>query len=245
MFDQQFYQTVLILAGITNLSMAAALLHGNMAYADYTVYRWARRLVALCLTVFAIGFFLHATYQWRFTSPEVSTALSVSYFHVGGVLFGWSHTSLLNPDYLTKKVIFRDLTLLIIGVAAYWSPFYMTQTSINQFTYIIFFFHAGYISYVFYRTYYRVSHSLQALAMGTIGQFVRWMLLSCHLIIGFGIGSIVLTVCLPNSIWPFTVLLCLGILVFVYIFYSINNYGEVIDSATNATEDLKIKKIKK
>ena len=59
MFETELYHTLLILAAISNLSMAASLLHGNLSYGDYTVYRWARRLVALCFTVFAIGFFLH------------------------------------------------------------------------------------------------------------------------------------------------------------------------------------------
>ena len=41
----------------------------------------------------------------------------------------------------------------------------------------------------------------------------------------------------PVVAWPFTVLLIVGAMVFVYIYYSINEYGLVIDSATNATED--------
>lgn len=64
------------------------------------------------------------------------------------------------------------------------------------------------------------------------------MLLSCHLIISFGIGSIIITVSVPTLIWPYTVLEVVGILVFVYIFFSLNDYGNFIDSATNATEDV-------
>jgi len=119
MFETELYHTLLILAAISNLSMAASLLHGNLSYGDYTVYRWARRLVALCFTVFAIGFFLHAHFEWRTTWPAAASALSVSYFHVGGVLFGWSHTSLMRPDYLTKKVVLRDLIILVVGLMSY------------------------------------------------------------------------------------------------------------------------------
>lgn len=87
-------------------------------------------------------------------------------------------------------------------------------------------------------TYYRVKHRLQELALGSIEHFVKWMLLSCHLIISFGIGSIIITVSVPTLIWPYTVLEVVGILVFVYIFFSLNDYGNYIDSATNATEDV-------
>jgi hypothetical protein len=64
------------------------------------------------------------------------------------------------------------------------------------------------------------------------------MLLSCHLIIAFGIGSIVFTILLPTAIWPYTVLLCVGGMVFAYIYYSISEYGAVIDYATNVAEDV-------
>jgi hypothetical protein len=63
------------------------------------------------------------------------------------------------------------------------------------------------------------------------------MLRSCHLIIVFGIGSIMFTSFFPVDAWPFTVLLIVSAMVFVYIYYSISEYGLVIDSATNATED--------
>lgn len=245
-FEQQLYQTVLILAGIANVSMALALLHGNISYRDYRVYLVARRLVALGLTIFAIGFFMHAHFQWRYTCPAAASALSVSYFHAGGMLFGWSHTSLLNPTYLTKKVVIRDLLILFSGITAYWTAVaYGVNYSptgallVLHLSFIIFFGHVLLITYTFYRTYYRVRHSLQKLSLGTIGQFVRWMLLSCHLIIGFGIASIAITACLPNNVLSYTVLLSVGILVFVYIFFSINDYGWIIDSATNATEDIR------
>lgn len=240
MIEIELYHTILVLAGIANLSMALVLLHGNLAYSEYTVYRRARRLVALCFAVFAVGFLLHAHYQWRNSWPAAASALSVSYFHIGGVLFGWSHTSLLNPNYLTKTVVVRDLSILIIGVVCYWLGAF-GLSGINSYSFGIFFAHALFITYMFYHTYYRVKRRLQELSLGTISHFVRWMLMSCHLIIGFGIGSIVITACLPTLVWPYTVLLSVGILVFTYIFFSLNDYGNVIDSATNATEDVEAK----
>ena len=239
MLEHQLYHTVLILAGIANMSMALVLLHGNLAYGDYPVYRNARRFVALCFTLFAIGFFLHAHFNWRNSWHEAASALSVSYFHCGAVLFGWSQISLLNPNYLSRKIVVRDLLLLTVGLMAYWSVVLLPSVArVGESVFVIFFIHAIIVTYTFYRTYYRVRKRLQQLSHGTIEQFVRWMLLSCHLIIVFGIGSIVVTACLPNAVWPYTLLMAIGILVFVYIFFSINDYGYVIDSTTNATEDV-------
>jgi signal transduction histidine kinase len=64
------------------------------------------------------------------------------------------------------------------------------------------------------------------------------MSISCLLIIFFGFFSVIFTALLPHAIWPYTVLLCIGIAVFVYIFYSLDNYGTFIEAATCATEDI-------
>ena len=94
---------------------------------------------------------------------------------------------------------------------------------------VVFFLHVIWLVFVFYRTYYRVSRRLIAMQRGTAEQFVRWMLRSCHLIILFGVGSVTLTAFVPTAMWPYTLLLCCGIGVFFYIFYSLTEYGFVID----------------
>ncbi len=236
LIELKLYRITLVVACIVNLMMAASLLHNNYMYRDYCVYHRARWISALCLAVFAAGFALHGWFQWRTVWPLGATALSVSYFHVGGVLFSWSHTSLLNPNHLRQELVCRDVALLALGLCCYW----LAATGIFRgfFPFIIFFLHIGLLTFVFYRTYYRVSRRLIAMQLGSVEGFIRWMLLSCHLIIGFGIGSIVFTAIFPVEVWPYTVLLCVGMAVFVYIFYSLVEYGAVIDSATNATEDV-------
>lgn len=47
------------------------------------------------------------------------------------------------------------------------------------------------------------------------------------------------------DIWPYSLLTLSGVVVFSFIFYSLVEYGNVIDAATNATEDAsKGKKVK-
>lgn len=261
MIENELYHTVLVLAGIANLSMAIVLLHGNLAYSEYTVYRRARRLVALCFAVFAVGFLLHAHFQWRNTWPAAASALSLSYFHVGGVLFGWSHTSLMHPEYLKKRVVIRDLAILLIGISCYWLAVACSTSNRCllccslpfvkiQFFFAIFFVHALFITYMFYRTYYRVRRSLMRKpaddnAPGWWNEQLKRTVLNghhsfviaCHLIVLFGIGSIVVTAVFPTQITPYTVLMCMGIAVYCYIFYSLMEYGNVIEAATCAAED--------
>ena len=218
-----------MIVGGLDLAMAIGLLVNNYAYRHYPVYHRSRVLTAVFFAVFGIGLLLHYHFHWRQICPPMAMALSLTYFHIAGVAITWSHTSLLNPRYLSRRVVARDVAFLIIGLPAYW------LTTVGVYIFLL---HATLMTYDFYSTYYHLNrHSFPTL--GEVGgrAIFRWMLLSCHLIIFFGIGSIVFTYLLPTAIWPYSVLLCVGGLVFIYIYYSISEYGTVIDSATNAVED--------
>ena len=244
----ELYHTMLLIAGGVNLLIAFVLLLGNVEYRDYDIYRLSRRLVAVCYAVFAIGFLLHAHFEWRTTWPAGASSLSVIYFHIGAVLFGWSHTSLLRPDHLTRRVVVRDLILLVVGLVTYWTP--PTILPLLGGSFLIFFAHAGYIAFTFYRTYYVVRRSLMRMpanskdtswwtqeAKREVLSFHHSFVISVHLIILFGLGGIVITALVPTRLWPFTLLTTAGICVFIYIFYSLTEYGRVIEAATCATED--------
>ena len=246
----ELYHIVLLMAAGINFLIAFVLLYNNIWYRNYGVFCRARMLAALCYVIFAIGFAMHAYFEWRTSWPAAASALSVSYFHIGGVLFGWSHTSLMRPDYLKKKVVLRDLTILLVGLASYWTAVANYSLFVFHFSFIIFFAHASYIAFIFYRTYFLVRRNLVSMpademapkwwtpeAKRTVLSGHHSFVISCHLIVLFGLGGIVVTAVFPHQITPYTVLLCMGIAVYCYIFYSLSEYGNVIDAATYATED--------
>ena len=227
--EQLLYDTMLYLAAGINLMMAFVLAYGNYEYHYYDVYRRARLLSAAVFVAFAAGFLLHAQFQWRTLWPAGATALSVSYFHIGAVFFGWSHTSLIRPNYLTQRIVFRDILILCAGLAAYWIAAIDDESSIIQYpltimngALCIFFLHAGYIALNFYRTYYRVRRDIERMPAG--GDAPRWWTPD-------------ITACFPTQTWPYTMLLVAAIVVFTYIFYAIFEYGAIIEAGTNATED--------
>ena len=247
MVDVELYQSALLIAGIFNFAMAFTLCHTNYIYRNYEVYQRACLFTALCFIMFGTGFFLHYALVWRTVWPAGATALSVSYFHAGGTMMSWSHTSLLNPSYLTRGIMVRDITIVVIGLAAYWTTAVMCSLSVFHLSLIIFLLHIVWLSFKFYYTYFTVSRCMieTKLYEHTAGKknfslftYHRSFLLSCHLIIGFGIGSIILTAFNPSAVWPYTLLLSIGIGVFVYIFYSLCEYGIVIDFATNALDEI-------
>ena len=73
------------------------------------------------------------------------------------------------------------------------------------------------------------------MSMGNVRDFVRWMQVCTDLIILFGIGSVVVTALFPTQSLPFVFLLFAGVGMFSYMVYSIEHYGNVIDTATTAT----------
>ena len=253
MIEHQFYNIILLIAALANVVMGCSLLNGNTSYRDYYIYRRSRLFTALTFIIFAIGFIVHSNLGWRTEWPAGASALSVSYFHAAGILFGWSHISLLNPNYLTRRVAIRDIVILVIGLTAYWTSAIASHCSLFAFhlSLFIFFAHALYISYMFYSTLLRVRHLTKRLPKSeenarwwtdenrlmVIG-FQRSIRVSCHLIVIFGLGSIVVTAAFPTQQWPYIVLMALGIAVFCYIYYALTNYGSVIEAGTNATEDV-------
>lgn len=248
--ELRLYSTVLLLASGANVIIAFALLHNNMWFRTYDVYRRSCVFLAVNYVIFAVGFLLHAQLQLRLSSPAMADALTATYFHIGGVLFGWSHIPLMRPTYLTRRVVVRDLAILTAGVVSYWTAAVWFSLTVMHAAMLIFFVHATLITYTFYSTYYKVHHTMEQMPIK--GSVPLWwtsdtkrtvlgrhhaFVIGCHLIIVFGLGSVALTAAFPTAVWPYIVLMLAGIAVFIYIFYSVMEYGTVIDSATCATED--------
>lgn len=234
---QQFYQFSLLLTALINLGMAVKLLAGTKRYAAYPIYFRARILTVVWLAVFALGYIVHAVFQFRFYWPAVSTALTTTYFHIGAICFRWGYTSMLNPHFLNRKVVVGDLIVFVLGLTAYWTvaltwkeqAFYTTLAT------GIFFLYCAYGTIVFYKTYNLVSLRMIKITNGSMSSFVRWLQLCCDLIILCGIGGVALTGIFPHAVWPYILLCWLSPVMYGYIVYSLENYGSVVEDATKAT----------
>lgn len=234
------YQLSLVIAAIVNLAMAAGLLAHQKAYSKYTVYHRARLMMILWLTVFAIGYLIHFTFHLRSDWPTAASALTVSYFHWGAICFCWGFIPLLNPDHLTKKRMICDSVIYLIGLAGYWTVAILWKEAplATIISYLVFFAYCAFYLVVFYRTYNRVSFRLIKMSYGNVNGFVRWMQVSCDLILLFGIGSVAIVAMFPNDYWPYTALEIVGTMVYAFIVYSLNRYGKVIETASRATENV-------
>jgi hypothetical protein len=235
--EQAIYRASLFLTGIINLLMAGMLIWGSKPYRQYAVYYRTRMLASLWIAVFGLGYIVHGIFMWRYTWPTAASALTVSYFHIGAICFSWGYTPLLNPNYLTQRVVIRDSLFYFFGLIVYWTVALLWNHApmFTLMSYLLFFSYAAWIVFVFYSTYNRVSYRLLRLSYGNVMGFVRWMQVCCDLIVLFGISSVAITGIFPTDFWPYTLLLFAGVGMFAFIAYSLNKYGATIETTTEAT----------
>lgn len=234
------YRTALFLTGLINLAMAAILFCGSKIYRSYVAYYRTRMLTTLWMATFGIGYIMHGVLLWRETWPSAASALTVSYFHLGALCFNWGYIPLMNPNYLTRRVLWRDGLFYLFGLAVYWTVALLwKQASIlSHLSFLMFFSYAVWTVIKFYRTYNQVSNRILHLSFGNVIDFVRWMQVCCDLIVFFGISSVTITALFPTDFWPFTILLFAGVGMFGYMAYSLKKYGLTIEAATEATNRL-------
>jgi hypothetical protein len=232
------YRSALFLTGVINLIMASILMKGTRTYRQYEIYYRTRMLTALWIAVFGLGYILHGVLMWRETWPTAASALTVSYFHIGAICFSWGYTSLLNPKYLTRGIMVRDIAYYFFGLLVYWTVamLWKQEPTFTLMSYCLYFAYAVWVVFVFYQTYNHVSSRLLSLSYGKVMDFVRWMQVCCDLIVLFGICSVVVTGMFPTDFWPYTLLLVAGVGMFAFISYSLNKYGATIETTTEATK---------
>lgn len=228
--EQKIYVATLVITGLANILMGAFLLKGNRAFCQQRIYHRTRLLTILWLIIFGIGYILHAFLRWRYTWPTAASALTVSYFHIGALCFNWGYIPLLDKNYLTKRIVVRDLAIYFVGLIGYWTVALLRQDAplLVSLVFCFFFGYAALTVFTFYRAYNLVSLRLRQMTSGNVMGFIRWMQVCCDCIVLFGISSVAITAIFPNDIWPFVLLLVSGVWMFAYIAYSLHKYGKHI-----------------
>ena len=241
--EQIIYRIALFVTGIINILMAGVLLMGSKPYRQYAVYFRTRMLTVVWISVFGLGYILHGLLMWRNTWPTAASALTVSYFHIGALCFSWGYTSLLNPHYLTPRIIVRDSVYYFFGLMVYWMVALMwkEQPTFTMLSYGLYFIYAAWVVFKFYQTYNQVSFRLVRLSYGNVMDFVCWLQVCCDLIVLFGISSVVITALFPTDFWPYTLLLIAGVGMFGDISFSLNKYGATVETTTEATRKVAMK----
>ena len=204
-------------------------------------YRRALMLSGIVLWIYAVGFWLYLHFQWRTVAPALASALTLTYVHMSGVLFSWSHTGLVDHSYPSAKIYVRDVLILAFAVAGYWLP--DSLAALRIVAYVLCLLHCTWLVFTFYRKYYSMRQNLhRATDDDSISRQVNFIVLSCHMIVAMGIGCIIVTALTPKVEWPFTILLAAGVIVFVYIALTLMMYQDVVEATDSVIEDVTLMK---
>ena len=228
--ELDLYKVSLVFMGLLNLVLAGWLLLGSKPYRQYKDYHRTRIAAAIWMIAFALGYFINVSLKLRFVWPSAASALTVTYFHIGVICFSWGFTPLLNHEYLTRRVIIRDLAIFLSAMCCYWTvaATWKNAPLYTALSFIPFFLYGLYAAIVFYRTYNLVSERKIRMKYGNLLGFIRWMQMCCDLIVLFGLGSVAITGIFPLETWPYIALLWVGLAIYVTITLSVERYGKVI-----------------
>lgn len=233
------YTFLIYVDGATNVALALILFADTFSRfcRGYRNYQRARLLSAISIAIFGIGFLLHGTFMFRYTHPQVMSAVSMSYFHLGGTLFALSHTSLMNPGYITPRSLSINLSGTVLGLLLYWLPVFTPLHFSSVWGIAWFLIHMGYQAWRFYYTYYQTYQQMPEIARQHLHPFISSLPISCHLIVAFGFGGVVFSALFPDSLTVPIILMICAYFVFLYIYKALQEYGLCL---LLVTETLKI-----
>jgi len=236
----KIYNALLLVGSANNFILAVALVLIAMK-SRYKVYKSFQRsclLSAFAFIVFGLGYLLHAVYQPRLVSPMMATALNLSYYHLGGVLFAFSYTVLMSPRYITGRTVFFNVALTCLALLCYWYPFFDTLVPSEtwKLAYGLFFLHLSVLAIIFYRAYLKKCKEEPERARESLQIFRNQLPISSHMIVGFGFGCVVLFALYPDVLILYALLMVVSYYVFYFIYRALFLYGSKLEK-TNEDEE--------
>lgn len=203
-------------------------------------YERPRYLCAIGFLVFGIGIFLQWLLKPRLIDPFIARALFATYFYIGGICFSLSYISLLNPQFLCKRRVYMDFFCLFSDIVLLWSGACIHVEELLALGELVFFIHIFLMTIAFFRTYRRVKRQMEYFTTEEVELFVRWLPVSCYLIIAFGFIGVMVSIIFEKNLFAIGLLMDVGIVVFVYLAWSYWNYVNNLKSTAPVLEEIRI-----
>lgn len=225
----KLYNALLYISGVSNLIFAVILTIRayTRKYIGHNGYKRACIIASFSIVIFGIGFLLHAVYNPRIFCPPVASALSISYYHICGVLFGLSYLTLMKPRFVTRKSVLINAAVLVAGLIGYWYP--LTQT-LNpsptwNLAYLIFLAHTGTLAVLFYLYFNKIKNKNKTKSISFLVPFINYSSKSSHAFIAMGLGTGLLYAIFPDTVIIYVILMIIAYYLFYYIFKSYYYYS--------------------
>lgn len=194
-------------------------------YKVYTSYIRSKRILGVAYIIFAVSISQFTFFDLRINIPNIAVALPLSYFYLEAILFGMSFTSLLDRHYINRRRLRVDFGLYAVFLVVTWSGAVLAtgrlRTAVLVGCSVWFFIVASEISIRFLKTYRRSVRKLDDFYSDNTAVFVRWLHKSTYGIIFLGLCGSVFAFA-PK--WGNAIFMSTGIVMFVYIYVSFQNY---------------------
>lgn len=206
-------------------------------------YLRSRRILGVAYLIFAFSIAQFTFFNIREDAPSIAVAWPLSYYYLEGILFGMSFCSLLDRNYISRHQIMRDFGSYAGFLCVAWSGVLLASGTMRTVVLIAaaawFFIEASGIALRFLRIYHKAVNRINDFYADNVEGFVKWLHKSTYGIIFFGLCGSVLPFA-PR--WGNVIFLLCGIVMFTYIFISLQNYilnYEYVDTAVEVASDEK------
>lgn len=239
----QIYHDVILAGWVTALILGICLIAVRVPDRPvYKAYIRSRRILGVAYIIFGVAIAQFSFFNLRQSAPEIAIALPLSYYYLEGILFGMSFCSLLDSRYINRRQLTADFGLYTIYLLILWSnALFLEDGPLRKAIFILaaawFFIAAANISLRFLRIYANAVGKINNYYVEDIAAFVRWLHKSTYAIIFCGLCGSVLSFAPP---WGNSIFMLAGIILFIYIFVSMQNYilnFENIETAVDYVSD--------
>ncbi len=192
---------------------------------EYRNFHIARKIFGVIMMVWATHIAFHWWFDFRGTNNFLSHTLCLSCYYPCVMLFEVMYSSLIDLSYPLRQRFKRIAITTLILNAILIINYSLVQKPINNIILILiavcFAIEVVYLSYRFLKKYHTALKRADNYYSDNTAIFVRWMINSVRIAIVFGFaGSIVLFLSKSGV----SVYMLGGLLVFSYIFFSLQNY---------------------
>lgn len=234
--SEVIYHDTIIAGWVTLLVLGISLLCSKVPNLPvYDSYIRSRRILGVAYIVFGICIAQFSIFNLRATAPSVAIALPLSYFYIEGILFAMSFISMLDREYLSSRYVRTDMAGYALFLIIVWTGAFLSNRTAGMILLItasVWFFGAVSIMSVrFVRIYRMAVNKINDYYSENVEAFVKWLHKSTYGIIFFGLSASVLSFA---PYWYNTVFMLCGIIMFIYIYVSMQNYALNVESVQTA-----------
>lgn len=188
-------------------------------------YNRARKILGLALIIWGVQVLIHWFFKCRESNVLIAAAVNLSIYFFCAQLMGYAFISLLNHKYISRKRVKFDIIKSILFAIVVWSAVLIAPETLTK--PILYVTSAGFFIDVvilcknFFKSYYGAKKQTEDFYSENVNHYIKWISNSVYFTIIAGLSGAILSFA---PVWVATMYMMIGLLIFIYIFVSFQNY---------------------